>query len=178
MILDSPIATERLILRSLTREDASQKYLNWLRDKEITKYLEVRFSPPKNLIELEKYIQDISKNNCDLLLGIFLQDDICTHIGNIKIGPIRPYHSLAEVSIFIGDRSAWGKGYAFESIVMATNFASQHLKLRKLTASMYEDNIGSIRAFSKSGWSIEANLPNHYIVDEQEANIVIMGVRL
>ena len=175
MITNHKIQGKRLYLRSIKESDASENYINWLNDTNVNRFLETRFVE-QNLKSIITFIEDKNNSVDEYLLGIF--ENKGNHIGNIKIGPIRPYHSLAEVSIFIGDRSAWGKGYAFESIVMATNFASQHLKLRKLTASMYEDNIGSIRAFSKPGWSIEANLPNHYIVDEQEANIVIMGVRL
>jgi len=174
MILDSPIATERLILRSLTREDASQKYLNWLRDKEITKYLEVRFSPPKNLIELEKYIQDISKNNCDLLLGIFLQDDICTHIVNIKIGPIVKIHRRAEIGIMIGDKHSWGHGYASESICAITQYIFEKFGLHQIMAGLYNRNVGSYKAFLKSGYLEEARLKDYWLCDGSFQDQILM----
>ncbi len=175
MIINHKIQGKRLYLRSLKGSDASEDYITWLNDTCVNRFLETRFQD-QNLKSIITFIDDKNNSADEYLLGIFKNKG--NHIGNIKIGPIRLYHSLAEVSIFIGDRSVWGKGYASESIAMITDFSSKHLKLRKLTASMYEDNIGSIRAFSKVGWNIEANLPNHYIADGQETNIVMMGLRL
>ena len=171
----SIIKGKRLYLRGLEKNDASQNYCNWLNDPKVNCFLETRYVE-HDLNSIRAFISNKNASDDEYLMGIFeCKND--RHVGNIKIGPIRSHHCLADVSLFIGDRSVWGKGYASESIVIATNFAFINLKLRKLNASIYENNVASIRAFSKAGWSQEANLPKHYLFNGKETNIVIMGIR-
>ncbi len=174
MVINHKLRGERLYLRSIKKNDVNANYVNWMNDEDVNKFLETRFVK-QDLQSIITFIEDKNISTDEYLLGIFENNG--GHIGNIKIGPIRSYHSLAEASIFIGEKLVWGRGYASESINIATNFAFENLKLRKLTASMYKDNIGSIQAFLNSGWSIEANLPNHYIMNAQEIDITIMGIR-
>ena len=175
MIIKQKIKGERLHLRSIYQIDANINYVQWLNDNKVNKFLETRFVK-QNLQSIEAFIESKNKSDNEYLLGIFANQK--THIGNLKIGPIRKHHRLAELSIFIGDKTSWGKGYASEAIIIASSFASEYLKLRKLTASIYEDNIGSILAFTKAGWSKEAKLSNHYLIDGHETDLVIMSKSL
>jgi RimJ/RimL family protein N-acetyltransferase len=61
----------------------------------------------------------------------------------------------------IGDRAAWGHGYASEAIKAVTIFGFTSLGLVKITAGCYADNAGSVRAFCKAGFAVEARLARH-----------------
>jgi [ribosomal protein S5]-alanine N-acetyltransferase len=61
----------------------------------------------------------------------------------------------------IGDKDSWGKGFASEAISMVTQFGFNQLKLAKLSAGCYENNIGSKKAFEKSGYKVEGFLRSH-----------------
>src|SRR5262249_1910815 len=78
------------------------------------------------------------------------------HVGNLKIGPIVTAHRMADISYFIGERDRWGRGYASESIRLATSFAFRKLGLRRLQAGLYESNRSSQRALEKAGYTYEA----------------------
>jgi [ribosomal protein S5]-alanine N-acetyltransferase len=85
-----------------------------------------------------------------------------THIGNIKIGSINWQHRYGDVGLLIGDKNSWGKGIAAEAISLVTQYAFEELNLHKLTAGMYEQNIGSYKAFIKAGYQEVGRFKQHY----------------
>lgn len=175
MIINAPILTERLVLRSLTRSDVTPQYLHWLLDEEITRYLEVRFSPQQTLETLEKFVIAANDSGDALLLGIFTKDG-SRHIGNIKLGPICKNHSRADLGFLIGEREAWGKGFATEAIAATSHYALTRLRVAKLTAGCYASNRGSARALEKAGFSQEARLPKHQLIDGVREDVLLFGM--
>jgi RimJ/RimL family protein N-acetyltransferase len=77
------------------------------------------------------------------------------HLGNIKIGPINPHHSYADVSYFVGERSVWGRGLATDAIRIASRFGFDRLGLHRLQAGVYAGNLGSARSLEKGGYRQE-----------------------
>src|SRR3954468_24973407 len=118
MKLATPLQTPRLQLRSLTAEDATQRYLGWLTDPEVNRYLEARFAE-HSLESLRQFIEACNSGVAELLLGICLADG--RHIGNIKLGPVNPHHKNAAIGLLIGERDCWGLGYASEAIGCVTD---------------------------------------------------------
>ena len=161
MIINAPILTERLMLRSLTKSDVTAHYLNWLLDKEIAHYLELRFSPEQTLETLEKFVGAANDSSDELLLGIFKKDG-SRHIGNIKLGPVCKNHNRADLGFLIGAREEWGKGLATEAIAAISHYAITELHVAKLTAGCCASNQGSARALEKAGFVQEARLPKHW----------------
>ncbi len=161
MWTDIKLVASGLMLRCLQTSDVSSKYLEWLNDPEINRFLEIRHSPPKSTEELCEYIESIKSSPDNIIFGIFLEID-GRHIGNIKLGPINKLHKRADIGILFGERGEWGKGYATEAIKLISHFAFEELSLLRLTAGCYEENVGSLRAFQKAGFILEATLPNHW----------------
>lgn len=162
-MLTSPLTTNRLLLRNLSLSDVGDRYLEWLRDPVINRYLEVRFQEHMKP-SVEAFIDSVNRSSDSILFGIFLADGD-RHIGNIKLGPINRRHHRAEISLLLGERAEWGKGYASEAIRAVSDFGLDRLGLHKIAAGCYEDNVGSLRAFIKAGYSQEASLPDHWEVD-------------
>ena len=175
MIINAPILTERLVLRSLTRSDVTPQYLHWLLDEEITRYLEVRFSPEQTLETLERFVVSTHDSSDALLLGIFTRDG-SRHIGNIKLGPICTNHSRADLGFLIGEREAWGKGFATEASAATAHYALTRLRVAKLTAGCYASNQGSARALEKAGFTQEARLPKHQLMDGVREDVLLFGM--
>ena len=175
MIIKAPLITERLMLRTLTKSDVTPRYLNWLLDKEIARFLEVRFSPAQTLETLEKFVCDANESSNLLLLGIFIREG-SNHIGNIKLGSICRYHNRADLGFLIGAREEWGKGFATEAIVAISQYAITELRVSKLTAGCYGSNRGSARALEKAGFIQEARLPKHWSCDGVREDGLLFGM--
>jgi RimJ/RimL family protein N-acetyltransferase len=147
------IEGERLYLREVRATDVTDRYYRWMNDSAVTQYLEVRFSP-NSIDGIRSYVDGMAGNRDSLFLAVVLCDGD-RHIGNIKLGPINWIHRFADVSLVVGERDCWGKGYATEAIALVTAYAFERLNLHKLTAGCYAANVGSLKAFLKAGWHQE-----------------------
>ena len=174
-MLGGTLQTSRLNLRMLTAADASLAYLSWMRDPLINQYLESRFSMPKHTKDLVDFIEHVNVSPDSLLLGIFLSEDN-RHIGNIKIGPVNSRHARAELGYLIGDRDVWSMGYGSEAIREVARYGIEELGLAKITAGVYETNIGSAKALEKAGFKLEATIPSHVICDGQRIASQLYGL--
>ncbi|MBP2316822.1 GNAT family N-acetyltransferase [Azospirillum soli] len=172
MILRAPLVSPRLVLRALTDNDVGPAYLGWLTDPDVVRHLEVRFSDCSGEA-VRRFIASTNASNDSLLCGITLRND-GKHIGNIKLGPVNPWHRRAELGLVIGDRTEWGKGYATEAIALITEHAFTVLGLEKVTAGCYSGNEGSRRAFVTAGYSEVGRIPRHWLCDGQWQDNVIL----
>ncbi len=84
-------------------------------------------------------------------------------IGIAKIGPIDSHHGLSEIAILIGDSEYLGKGLSATFIEKLSEIAFSVHGVRKLHSGILAKNIPSIKAFTRTGWIIEAKLHQHYV---------------
>ncbi|HDO7894226.1 TPA: GNAT family N-acetyltransferase [Legionella pneumophila] len=144
----------KVFLLPVTLADCTDNYLKWLSDPSVNHYLETRWS----IQDMESIRNFVSNMRTDPNNYLFAIRELKTeqHIGNIKLGPINTNHSYADVSYFIGEKNAWGKGFATEAIQLVTRFAFEQLHLHRLQAGLYASNIGSGKALEKAGYHLEA----------------------
>ena len=163
MRLQSPLKSTRLILDNLDAAALPSQYLAWINNREITRYMEIRFRT-QTADELADFVANMNESGDNLLLGVFLKQDR-RYIGNIKLGPIIAPHRRADMGLFIGDDALWGKGYATEAIELLTAHALGPLGLHRVTAGMYTGNVGSYRAFLKAGYTEDGRLREYWLSD-------------
>lgn len=148
--------------------------MGWLNDPEVNRFLETRHAP-QTLESVAAFVAAVNAREDEHLFGVFLRAD-GRHVGNIKVGPIRPVHRVADVSLFLGDRSAWGQGVAAEAITVVSAHAFAALGVLKLSASMYAANVGSERAFLRAGWSREGLRRAHLDLDGGRSDLIELGL--
>lgn len=170
------LSGDRIYLRRLTPEDVTQRYIDWLNDPAINRYLETRFCE-QDRKKVLSFVKEKTTSRFEYLFGIFLHNEN-RHIGNIKIGPVNQYHRFAPISLFIGDKESWGKGFATEAIDLVVRFSFEELKLKKLEAGCYKENIGSRRAFEKCGFSVEGILKNRREVEGKRSSDILLGLAI
>lgn len=141
----SQIDTARTFLRPLTASDAVQVYADWLNDPEVNQYLETRHVH-QTVKTCETFIHQCNTDPASHLFGIFLRES-GVHIGNVKLGFVNPNHARGEFSMFIGDKSCWGKGFATEVVRSLTEYGFTHLGLERIQAGCYEEHKASLRVF-------------------------------
>jgi RimJ/RimL family protein N-acetyltransferase len=168
------ITSERLLFSTLGKEDVSERYLGWLNDPDVNQFLEIRFTP-QTRETCEKYISDMERDPAGYLFGIFDKATL-EHIGNIKLGFINTHHQSGQLSLFIGEKSCWGKGYATESIGCLTKWGFDVLELERIEAGCYDTNIGSLRAFLKVGYSVEGFFRNSVISEGRRIGCFWLGI--
>ena len=147
------ITTPRLRLRDLRPEDVTPDYVGWLNDPAINRHLETRFTDQREDSVRDFVAEQRANPDVFLLRMALAQDD--THIGNIKLGPINRHHASAQISLLIGDRAFQGQGLATEAIRAVSEWGFATLALARIEGGCYADNLGSLRAFLKSGYTVE-----------------------
>jgi ribosomal-protein-alanine N-acetyltransferase len=152
-MITEDVAGKRIVLTTMASRFVTEEYLNWMVNPEVTQYLESRFLSP-TISELEKFVESMRVSDDNYFFAIVDRASE-KHIGNIKLGPVDRHHETGVVGIMLGDSSSWGKGFATEAISLLTSWSFSTLNLVKLTAGSYASNLGSIRAFEKSGWGAE-----------------------
>jgi len=148
------IAGRRVMLRPISLEDCTDRYVQWLRDPEVNQYLETRWME-QTIESVRAFVLAVAQDPSSHLLAI-VEVETGRHIGNIKIGPIRPHHNYADLSYFIGDRDYWGRGYATEAIQLATRLGFERLGLHRIQAGAYAGNIAGARTLEKAGFVRDA----------------------
>ena len=140
------LADKHLSLRQLTSFDVSQKYLSWLHDYNVNKFLVVGLNPP-NLAQQIQYVQECLKSNDKILLGIFTVSN--DFIGTLKL-TIKNLCN-AEIGIMIGDLNHQGKGYGKLAINLVKDWALNN-NILQLEAGFFIDNLISSKLFQSCGF--------------------------
>jgi ribosomal-protein-alanine N-acetyltransferase len=173
-MLTAPLIGSRLHLRCLQDDDVTPRYVAWLNDPAVNRFLEVRFA--RQTIESTRdFVRAVNASRDTLLLGIFV-DEGRRHVGNIKIGPVNTHHRRADIGLVVGEAGEWGKGYATEAIWMIAEHGFRAMGLQKITAGCYGDNTGSLRAFEKAGFVLEARLPQHWQAADGVQDGLLLGM--
>lgn len=173
--LNRSLETNLISLFIINSEDVSDNYVSWLNDPEVNRFLESRFQR-QDIESVKKFVAICDSSQDTFLFGIRSKALGGMHVGNIKIGPIDNHHGLAEIGLLIGERAVWGKGVGTDSIKLVTQFAFNELGIRKITAGCYQSNFGSKRAFEKAGFKVEGIRERHFILNDVQEALIILGL--
>ena len=166
----SPVTldTERFVLRSLTVADATPRYLSWLADPEVMRYVNARSDKPE-LAHVHAFITR-HDNRDTFLLGIFTRAD-GRHIGNLS-AECHPIHHTAKLGILIGERSFWGKGAAIEVRTAFLDFLFGPAGMAKAWGPCYAHNVPGLFNYKMLGFSVEGIQRSHVICDGERMDVV------
>ena len=148
------IKGERLTLRPLLEEDFTTEYLSWLNDPEVNRFSQRR-PYPVGYEGMVSWPRSLEKNPREgFVLAMIAEDGV--HIGNISLTGIHPVNRTAEISILLGRKDYWGRGYGAEAVDLLTKHAFQALNLRLVHAGTFSP--GFRRLVEKLGWRQEGTL--------------------
>ena len=102
------LATERVYLRPLSAQDATQTYADWMNDPQVNQYLETRHSP-QSVESCRAFIEQCNADPASHLFGIFLQQGD-RHVGNVKLGFVNSHYQRGQVSLLLATRHVGGRG--------------------------------------------------------------------
>ena len=164
----------KISLRPLREADLGQRYLSWLNDGEVTRFLEVG-TFPVTARELREFYQNVSKSKTDVLFAI-VDKETDLHIGNIKLGGINWVHRFADLGIMIGDKEYWNKGYGEEACKLLLRFAFENLNLRTVTLGVYGNHVAGKKAYEKVGFQIDGRIKGYFNCHGEYVDKVIMSI--
>ncbi|HLE56291.1 MAG TPA: GNAT family protein [Rhodothermia bacterium] len=165
---------QRVYLRLLEMSDCGDRYLGWLLDPQINRFLETRWTEQSHAT-IESFVSEMRTSPDNYLFAI-VDIESERHIGNIKLGPVNRIHGHCDVGYFIGDREMWGRGSATEAIRLATKFAFERLRLHRVQAVVDVDNPASAKALERVGYRKEATLREKLFMDGRWNDQFLYGI--
>lgn len=132
--------------RTLHLENA----LRWMNDPEVTSAIKYNLGVSRRQEELF-FDQIESKRENDFVWAII--DEQERHIGFIGLHAINWRHRWASGGLVIGERSAWGRGFATEAVEVRSKFAFETLNLHRIEG--HTMNPAMRRVYEKCGYKHE-----------------------
>ena len=168
------MAGSLVYLRPLERADLNERYLGWLNDPEVTKYLETG-AFPTTMADLEKFYASVTGSPSEVIFAV-VDRGTDEHIGNVKLGPINWVHRRSMFGIMIGDKRFWGKGVGEEVTRLMVEYGFQRLNLHRIGLVVFEEHESAVRCYQNVGFQLEGKLREQMFQDGKYKNHLWMGL--
>lgn len=144
------LRTARFVIRELAEIDATERYLDWLRDEVVRRFVYAA-STTHDVAALRRYIAERTGRADVLFCGIF---DAGTgiHIGNIKYEPVDSEAGYAVMGVLIGDPAFRGIGVTQEVLPATAAWLKQHRGIREVVLGVDDDNEAAVRSYRRLGF--------------------------
>jgi len=124
--------------------------LVWLNDPQVTSTLKINLGITRR--QEEQFFEQVeTRRDTDFVWAIL--DETNKHIGFIGLVEINWRNRWAIGGLFIGERAAWGRGYATDAVRVRTRFAFGELGLHRIEG--HTMNPAMKRVYEKCGYKHE-----------------------
>lgn len=157
------MSSDQVILRSFNSSDidALSELLN---NKKIWDQLRDYLPHPYSKKDAEQYINSKAGEKPILTFAIEANNKL---VGNISLKPQDDIHRhSAELGYWIGE-PYWGDGYATQAIQNIVTYGFQEMNLARIFANVMENNQGSMKALTKSGFQLEGISKKGFIKNDR-----------
>jgi len=141
----------KIIIRPLVESDALISY-KWRNVPEIWRYTGNMPDMPITIEIENKWIKTVLSRESERRFAICVNDEQ-VYIGNAQLTDINDVS--AQYHMFIGEIDYWGKGIASEVAKLVLEYAFTILKVKEVYSYFKPENIASIKACEKSGFSFK-----------------------
>ena len=166
------LESKRIICEPLSLNHLSKKYVNWLNDPKVNRFMNSGGNYTLNM--LEEYLLNVEKKKI-FAWAIYIKNEN-KHIGNIKIDPINYKHAFGDYGIMIGDKSQWGRGFAREASELVIKFCFKKLQLRKINLELISEHIYALKLYNDIGFKVEGIFKNHFKFEMGYSDSIRMAI--
>jgi RimJ/RimL family protein N-acetyltransferase len=167
------IAGEHVILRAFEREDAERCY-RWMNDPNIVRTLKTRY-PIAFQSEMEWIESAMHSTSTERHFAIERRDDR-SHIGNASIHDIDWISRAGWFGLFVGEPTAWNRGFGTDAIRTLVRFAFEEMNLRKLRINVFEYNERARHVLLAQGFVEEGKLRRDFYREGVYHDILILSI--
>src|SRR5882762_7286477 len=170
MITAMDISTQRLLL--ILNYKAVPEHVDWLNDKELTKWSEQRYRT-HTIFTQQHFLDEASVMGDPLVWDIRKKPDgKDVGIGAVvewqSIGSLHAYcderHRRVDLGIMLGPLYH-NNGYAAEAWDAACKYLAAKHGMRKFEAGFADGNVPILKMLMRLGWAPECRRENHFIID-------------
>lgn len=145
--------------------------LRWMNDPEVTATLEFNLGISRRQ---EEAFFDRIEGQSDTEFTWSILDETDRHIGFISLQGVNWRQRWATGGLVIGDRSAWGRGYATDAVEVRSRFAFHQLGLHRLNGHTF--NPAMRRVYEKCGYTHEGTARRMFYRDGRWNDVSFHGI--
>lgn len=152
-VLMDVLTGEQVKLTALHESDL-ETILPWFDDTEFSHLFDAMPATPRSKSQLTKWFEEFSDSNTQYLFAI---RNIHTNalIGYIELDGILWNNRVCWIAIAIGGKDHRGKGYGYESMKLALDFAFYELNLNRVQLTVFDYNVPALSLYKKLGFQQE-----------------------
>ncbi len=130
---------------------------------------------PMSQTSAEEFFEKVQKDSNRLWFVVVLKENDRV-IG--EAGLLRMFHDwhTTDISIIIGEKDAWGKGYGTEAILLLLDYAFRCLNFHRVAIGVVGFNERAIRFWEKIGFKKEGIERDGYYYNHKYHDFVMMSI--
>jgi RimJ/RimL family protein N-acetyltransferase len=163
---------EQVCLRQIRQED-SQLVGKWSSDPEIMRL--TGMVKPLSPADAENHVRNIRGDAGRLWFIIVLKED-GRAVGETGLLRICPPWRTADMTVIIGEKDAWGKGYGTEAGRLLMEYAFNTLRLHRLAIGVAGFNSRALDFWRDLGFKKEGVHRDGYFCDGEFHDFVMMSI--
>jgi RimJ/RimL family protein N-acetyltransferase len=169
------LQSQRVRLVAPNPETDGEALARWSRDSEFLRLFDSRPAQPEAVKQFTQHLKDwMTPENTFLFLIRTLADDRL--IGLVELEGIRWAHADGWLSIGLGERNDWGKGYGAEALQLILRYGFAELNLHRISLSVFEYNPRAIHTYEKAGFVVEGRMRQVLHRDGRRWDLIYMGI--
>lgn len=165
------IKGERIVLRSLDIKLAAV-YLRWISDREVIKYLMTQ--TPITLAKEKQWVLNKLKDKTTLDWTIWVG---ARPIGNVGL-KLSEGGKVVNLGIFIGEKDAWGHGFATETINLLSRYVFTVQKAARLELMVHTENARAVKCYERLGFKNEGIMRDKHFnfITKRLEDVIMMSI--
>ena len=147
-----------IALRRIRADAIPSRYLEFLRDPDVVKFLQARFVG-HTADSLRQFIGGFDHHD-NFLFGIYTRSDgLFLGTSTLRVNPV---HRFSNLGYMIGDKHYWRGNTSIEMCEILLDFAFFDRKVRKILECTTGNHLASNFNFKRLGFSLIAKIPDLY----------------
>ena len=154
------IVGDKVILEPFSGKFVSEDYLNWMNDKETSRFIS-KADKKISLNDLFEFTNEMINSEVDYFFAILLKINNL-HVGNVRLGPIDFKLSKSKFGILIGNKDFRGTGIGTEVMHHIKDFCFNYLKLKQMSFPVVKEYTAAMNLYKKSGFILNENMSEKF----------------
>jgi len=166
------LRNEAVTIGPLLPEDTGSLFL-WLNDVDAAR-LDLAYRPT-DWLAFKAWLDELPRTQTQLVFAIrkVFEPQI---VGFVVFKNIQLVHRSAEMGVRIGAEAERGKGYGTKALMLAANYAWNHLNLHRLSLTVFAHNARAIAAYRTAGFREEGRLQDAAFIDGEWVDVIPMAL--
>ncbi|WP_026884843.1 GNAT family N-acetyltransferase [Clostridium akagii] len=173
MLVNKKIIGEKVSLAYISMGDADN-LANWLNDFNVSLPLGYEAYTPTSAERIRNEVSGIINSNQHVFSIFHNESNKC--IGRCALFNIDFINRTSMLSILIGDKNLWNKGFGKEAITLLIDYAFNLINLNSVRLSVFSFNENAVKCYKSVGFKEVGRLRQAKIIGQIKYDSIVMDI--